>query len=205
MCRTRREKDTGASRGAAEGAVMANDHRVRITKMLLRESFLGLLIEKPIDKITVRELCEAAGVNRATFYAHYHDIGALNDEIKEEITEAIAQAIGTTLAEQSLERFSIEICRIIMQYRQLCMAFFGEHGDQELALQIVESFRESSVALWKQQRPDLPDEALDYLYTFASTGCLAIIRAWVHDGMKDAPEDIARFIERMASACLAAL
>ena len=184
---------------------MANDHRVRITKMLLRESFLDLLVDKPVGKITVRELCERAGVNRATFYAHYHDINALNDEIKQEITDAIAQAIGTTLAEQSLGRFSIEICRIIAQYRQLCMAFFGENGDHEFPQEIVESFRESSIALWRQQRPDLPGESLDYLYTFASTGCLAVIRAWVSDGMEDAPEDIARFIERMASACLAAL
>lgn len=184
---------------------MGQDHRVRITKMLLRESFLDLLTKKPIAKITVRELCEAAGVNRATFYAHYHDINDLNDEIKDELTQAIARAIGTTLAGQSLERFSIEICRIIAQYRQLCMAFFGENGDRDFPAQIVESFRESSVALWKQERPDLSDDALDYLYTFASTGCLAIIRAWVRDGMEDSPEDIARFIERMASACLAAL
>ena len=48
---------------------MKQDHRVRLTKLLLREAFLDLLVEKPVAKITVKELCEQANVNRATFYA----------------------------------------------------------------------------------------------------------------------------------------
>lgn len=184
---------------------MSQDHRVRITKTLIRESFFDLLLCKPIDKITVRELCEKAGVNRATFYAHYHSINDLNDEIKREISDAVAQAVGTTLPRASLERFSEEICRIIARYRRPCMAIFGENGDRDFPIQLVEAFRSDSIALWKRERPDLSDETLDYLYTFASTGCLAVIRSWVQDGMEDSPENIARFIERMASSCLTGL
>ena len=47
------------------------DARVRYTKMMIRNSLLELLRTKPIAKITVTEICEMAGINRATFYAHY--------------------------------------------------------------------------------------------------------------------------------------
>ena len=52
----------------------ANDHRTRVTKLLIRRAFLDLLRQKPIQSITVKELCAQAGINRGTFYSHYTDI-----------------------------------------------------------------------------------------------------------------------------------
>lgn len=43
------------------------NRRTRLTKRLLRESLLELLHEKPVDHITVKELCECAELNRSTF------------------------------------------------------------------------------------------------------------------------------------------
>ena len=45
-----------------------SDARVRYTHRVLKESFLSLLREKPVNKITVKEVCELAELNRATFY-----------------------------------------------------------------------------------------------------------------------------------------
>ena len=47
------------------------DARIRYTQRILKESLLALLKQKPINKITVKEVCELAELNRATFYAHY--------------------------------------------------------------------------------------------------------------------------------------
>ena len=52
------------------GVEMKNDHRVTVTKKMITESFLELIKEKPLAAITVKELCEKAHINRATFYAH---------------------------------------------------------------------------------------------------------------------------------------
>ncbi len=49
------------------------DLRVRKTKKALFDAFMELLCTKPFDEITVNELCDAAGVRRATFYKHYSD------------------------------------------------------------------------------------------------------------------------------------
>ena len=41
-----------------------SDARVRYTQRVLKESFLSLLREKPVNKITVKEVCELAELNR---------------------------------------------------------------------------------------------------------------------------------------------
>ena len=46
------------------------DARVRYTKMVVKESLMELLRVKPVAKVTVTEICERAGINRATFDAH---------------------------------------------------------------------------------------------------------------------------------------
>lgn len=42
-----------------------------LTKRLLKESLIKLLKEKDIQKISITELCNEAGINRTTFYSHY--------------------------------------------------------------------------------------------------------------------------------------
>lgn len=66
------------------------DARVRYTKMMIRNSLLELLRTKPIAKITVTEICEMAGINRATFYAHYSDPSDLLHALESEIIEDVA-------------------------------------------------------------------------------------------------------------------
>lgn len=48
------------------------------TKMDL--ALISLLKNKSFEYITVKEICEKAGVNRSTFYLHYETIGDLLDE-----------------------------------------------------------------------------------------------------------------------------
>ena len=43
-------------------------------------ALISLLKNKTFEYITIRELCETAGVNRSTFYLHYSNIGDLLDE-----------------------------------------------------------------------------------------------------------------------------
>ena len=52
---------------------MKTDARVRFTRKIIQETFLDLLKDKPISKITVKEICDKAKINRGTFYKHYQD------------------------------------------------------------------------------------------------------------------------------------
>ena len=47
---------------------MKTDPRVRYTRMIIQTAFLEFLQQKPVNKITVREVCDKAEINRSTFY-----------------------------------------------------------------------------------------------------------------------------------------
>ena len=64
---------------------MKTDARVKYTKMVLKQALLELMQRKPINKITVKEVCERAELNRATFYAHYSDCFDLLENIEEDL------------------------------------------------------------------------------------------------------------------------
>ena len=46
----------------------------QLTKYALEQSLKKLLRERPLDKITIKDLVEDCGVNRQTFYYHFQDI-----------------------------------------------------------------------------------------------------------------------------------
>jgi len=55
----------------------SQDPRIRRTRQLLQHALAQLLRTRDFDKLSVQEITDAAGVNRATFYAHYPDKFAL--------------------------------------------------------------------------------------------------------------------------------
>jgi len=46
--------------------IMAEDARTRYTKMMIKNSFIQLVQEKPFAKITLKEVCSLAGINHST-------------------------------------------------------------------------------------------------------------------------------------------
>ena len=49
------------------------NRRVKMTKKLLNDSFLKFLAKKPLSRITIKEICDDADINRSTYYAHFTD------------------------------------------------------------------------------------------------------------------------------------
>ncbi len=98
----------------------------RRTKKLIQESFIGLLEVKPFREITVRDLCSAADINRATFYRYYVDLNELNDEL----ADNLFQELFCNLADRGVARGSadkeaartlfVEALRIMEKNQQLC-------------------------------------------------------------------------------------
>ena len=63
------------------------DLRIEKTERGIKNAFIELRSRKPLEKITVRELCELACINKSTFYSHYKDIYDLSDSMEAEIPE----------------------------------------------------------------------------------------------------------------------
>lgn len=59
------------------------------TKKAIRDSFIKLLNQKPLNQITVRDIVNDCGVNRNTFYYHYQDLPQLIESIVNEDADRI--------------------------------------------------------------------------------------------------------------------
>lgn len=65
------------------------DIRVEKTRKSITNAFLELRSQKPIEKITVKELCAKAMVNKSTFYSYYADIYELSEVLEEEVVQLV--------------------------------------------------------------------------------------------------------------------
>ncbi len=68
--------------------------RVKITKMLLKESLIELMKEKSIHQISIKEICLGADVNRSTFYRHYNTQYELYDDIIADLTNDLTNVFN---------------------------------------------------------------------------------------------------------------
>ena len=59
------------------------------TALRMNEALISLLEKKDLEFITVKEICETAGVNRSTFYLHYETISDLMNETVEMVDKRL--------------------------------------------------------------------------------------------------------------------
>ncbi len=80
------------------------DIRIEKTERAIKQAFMELRAEKPVEKIRVKELCDRACINKSTFYAHYQDIYALANAIEEELVDAVVASLPQLKASDVSER-----------------------------------------------------------------------------------------------------
>ena len=167
--------------------------RVRMTKRMIQDSLVDLLRDKPIEKVSISELCELADVNRTTFYNHYatqHDVLL---EIGERIVSEIAASAISDAGERPmpLSEQVASICRYLKDHQeesQFLLTHFKADDDviQGMLAQRLAAgqagFRESIVGYDQDTRR--------LLSSFVAHGVYSLIRCWLLEGIDKSPEEI---------------
>lgn len=176
------------------------NQRTRLTKRLLRESLLELLEEKPVERITVKELCEAAELNRSTFYAYYQDVLSLYYEMGNELVDALLDYVRTGGVETE------SMLTYIKERREMfaLLIYNGHFMDVNSPLQrriLEETVRytwpagaEMAVAgaEWK------------YILQYMFMGGSGLIHQWVRDGCDMEPSELAALLGGLTETVLRA-
>lgn len=179
----------------SQNAQKQENQRTRLTKRLLRESMLELLREKPMEYITVKELCECAELNRSTFYAYYTDVPALYQEMGGELADALLEQINAinqggkidTEPMLSYIRDNRELFHLLV-YREKYL-----NANQPVQRQIIQRYLGLA--------PDLVlpcgEEEREYFLQYLYMGGTGVIHRWVQNGCDLPPEQVARLISGM--------
>lgn len=153
------------------------------TELLIVAAFDQLLEEKPLTKITVKEIVERCGVNRNTFYYHFRDIPDLLERLAKERADEIIQDHHQTASLVDCIRLVIQYCASYKQailhiYRSVQRESFLKTLER-LVLYAVEEFITAATA-------DLPirpeDKAL--LIRYYKCTVIGVCLDWLDAGME---------------------
>lgn len=102
----------------------------------IKESFWRLYRDRPFEKISVKEVCEEANINKTTFYYHFQDLRAVLDEIEEdslplEAPQMIAALVRPVAKEEVVSTF---IGNMGERFERYCI-LLSSKGDPDFAKQ----------------------------------------------------------------------
>ena len=152
---------------------MKTDRRVKYTQKVLKESLLQILKERPIERVTVKEICDRADINRSTFYVHYGSPQELFDSIKQDLFQQIKEKKRDY---SDIKSYMNEICDIIYENRELFLVMIG-------AGHIETMFRLSD--LWKDDfmqsagRMGLSRAKMEAAFMYITCGAFSVMITWV--------------------------
>ena len=109
------------------------DLRVKRTLISIKEAFYSLRKRKSVEKTTVKELSEAAMINKATFYLHYKDIYDLSEKLQESfIEEIIAESLeyGLKKTKESYIRFNERLINAVFKRRETLVVLFSRNSNE---------------------------------------------------------------------------
>lgn len=178
---------------------MKNDARVRYTTMRIKKAFLTCLAQKPVSKITVKEICDIAEINRATFYKHYEDTFDLLRKLEDEAIEGMQKNI-LACKKITSQGMLITILKNIRDTGNSYAVLTSQNGDPGLAARISEVFYQEFRPLMAERLSGYTENEQNAAYLFVAGGSGHLISAWINNGMQTPPEQVANDINSMCSA-----
>jgi AcrR family transcriptional regulator len=168
------------------------DRRKKYTRMVLKESLLKLLQDKSISSITIKEICEAADINRSTFYAHYANQYELLDSIEEEFIEDLVSTLGryNFSKEDEALQMTEKLFDYIAEKNAICQTLLSENTDMYFLKKGMMITHEFIFKNWISDS-GIDQETYEYINIFMVSGSIHVIKNWVENGMEKTPGEMA--------------
>lgn len=165
-----------------------------ITKRALEASLKNLLLKKPVNKITINDIVEDCGVNRATFYYHFQDIYALIEWSCEEDSK---KALARHTTYDTWQQGFLDIFRAVEENKPFIVNVY-RHVSQEQIIQylyrvvyklLIAVVDECAVGM------NVREDDKKFIADFYKYAFVGLMLEWIKDDMKTPPE---RIISRLA-------
>ena len=173
------------------------DKRNQRSRAAMRKAMVQLMEQKPAEKITVKELCEAADVNRSTFYGSYTDLDELLKEAHDELFRRMYGSLKNSYthiwpADVSNSRRALEeIAEYMQQNKELFLLFLRNNTNHTFESNMVRYFYDRFA-----EKLQTPEERSIFLY-HAIGGC-GILCDWLRNDNTMSSEQIADVLHQMS-------
>lgn len=166
---------------------MKVDRRTIYTQNVIKEALLKLLDNQSLKKITVREICLKADVNRATFYRHFTDIYNLYEEICKEIISKVYPLEENTY-------FSYQLLEIIKENQGFYKEFFHAHINSPDLKKIIKTIFDDQNNM---DKTNYDPKDYKYVFDFHIYGVTGLLKEWVDNNCQEPIDEIYEVINKI--------
>lgn len=148
----------------------------QFTERAIESTFLSLLEEKPLNRITVMEISAACGVNRKTFYNHYDGLEALLDA-------AFLRSLQS--AAQGADSWNEALCAIaqLLTQNRVRVLHVLAGAQQRFEAALCRAVERAVQVQMGRENICCPAAAEARLRTFYAAGFSGLLLGWIRDGM----------------------
>lgn len=174
------------------------NQRVIISKRMLKEGLLRLLEKKNIDKINVSELCQEAGINRATFYRHYETPHDVLMELETEFFKKIYLFPNSPQTVEESENYVRNLCTYLYEHANLVKIFIRNNTDKDFAHLLNDFYQNILESGTDFSSVDAMDsEDLKLMATYLAGGGYYVLRRWLMEDIQKTPDEIAALMLKL--------
>ncbi len=178
---------------------MPENTKITRTKHRLSRALLHLLAEKPITAVSIRELCETAGINRTTFYNHYGSQYDLLNDIRRHFLDDVAECLAAADADsrESVQERVTTVLAYIKDNSELSYLLLNNGIDPEFAEQLfsLPKITDLLAAALQDCHDSLRRQAVT---DFAVHGSFRLLQNWINSGCAGDPAKEAELILELA-------
>ena len=162
-----------------------------LTQKALAQAVTDLLRNRNLDRINIKDITDACGLTRNTFYYHFHDIYELLRWIFEEKTREI---ISQYQAQEDWEGGLREALDYLYENKEMILHIYGSISN-DLLFRFVNDvmYQHAEVVIAKQmKRRPRSEKAMYIAASFYMNAAVGDILQWFRNGMDRTPEDMAQ-------------
>lgn len=166
------------------------------TKRLLTDSLKKLMVQKPLNKISIREITEGCGVNRQTFYYHFEDIyDQLRWMYRQEAIRLLDQREGILIWQDGL----LQLFRYLEENRAVCLCTLHSIGHEHLRRFFLSDIYDIIHRVIEQLNENIDatepyKDVLTHFYVSALAGC---VESWLLGELPYTPEELVTYADRI--------
>lgn len=155
---------------------------VRKTKRAFENSLAALAKQAPLNKISVKALCENAELSRNAFYFHYKDITALVADIEENLlNEAVSllSSLESMGFPKNVYATIDSLIDLFDEHRDIVMMLLDESYSGTFTDRISKIFSDFNYNYFRQAHGEKSKVSYEFFYIFLSGGFYSTIKYWL--------------------------
>lgn len=163
------------------------------TKRLLANALKELMQHKALEKISIREISELAGVNRQTFYYHFEDIyDLLKWTFQQEAIQLLNVHEDTVIWQEGL----LQLFYYLDQNRVIYLCALKSLGRTHLKRFFYSEIHDiiGRVVIEFGEKLHAPAEYISFLTHYFTLSLASLIESWLLGEMEQTPEEIIEMI-----------